>query len=339
MSDKDKDKKSIDDHIKEKELERFNAEIARIEEERKKLELERKELERKSHLHWYKKPLFIQAIIAGVVAVPLIWFYVKDVALPLSRRENIRLSKEIEERDQELVKKENHLNSMKVKHEIKEEEYLKNLKELKADYKKVESIRDGLAKKYESLSNENNGYKEKYALAMETLEKQKGEFEDKKLVISEAIEQGEYISDEKAELLFLNKDRRPQTYTVNDFEEKTINGENVVIDKATGLTWQQSGSGRYSNYEDAKTYIKKLNSDKHAGYNDWRLPTLKEAITLLEQEKKSNGMYIDPVFDKKQHWIWTSDKLSASVAWVVNFDYGYCYGYGFSDDYYVRAVR
>lgn len=90
-------------------------------------------------------------------------------------------------------------------------------------------------------------------------------------------------------------------------------------------------------YSDAQEYIKELNRQEFAGYSDWRLPTLEEAMSLMEREKK-NGLYIDPVFERKQEWIWTADKESASRAWVVSFDYGYCTHIDLYDRY-VRAVR
>ncbi len=339
MSNDNKNKKKIEDLIKEKELKKVDAEIARIEEERKKFKFERNELERKSNLHWYKRPLFIQAIIAGIVAVPLIWFYVKDVALPLSRRENIKLSKDIEERDQELIRKEKSFNAMKVEHERKEGVYIGKLKTLNDDYDKVESLLGELANKYESLSNESNGYKEKYAIAKEVLEKQKGEIEEKKLVISGAIERGKYISEEKAKLLYLDLDGLPQNYTNNQFEEVKANNGIVLIDHATNLMWEKSGSDKSMNYENAKKYIEKLNHGQYAGYKDWCLPTLKQAITLLEQEGDSVKLYIDPGFNKQQEMIWTSDKTNASRAWVVFFSYGHCYSNNFSYLAFVRAVR
>ncbi len=122
----------------------------------------------------------------------------------------------------------------------------------------------------------------------------------------------------------------------NDY--KLQNGGKIVFDRASSLMWQQSGSDEYMNYEKAKTYIKKLNSDKVAGYSDWRLPTIEEAMSLMEPTKKNSGLYIDQVFDKKQRWIWTSDLKGASVAWVVSFCDVYCSG---SSLYhvYVRAVR
>lgn len=115
-------------------------------------------------------------------------------------------------------------------------------------------------------------------------------------------------------------------------------GEKLVIDHATGLTWQQSGTPDYITDADAKNYIHELNKKGFAGYNDWRLPTLEEAMSLMEPSKKHGHLYIDPVFDKTQWWIWTADKTPAGVAWVVNF-----YDGGGYDDLYgndvARAVR
>jgi len=109
----------------------------------------------------------------------------------------------------------------------------------------------------------------------------------------------------------------------HEYELKAINGDKVIIDHTTGLMWQQAGSDR-GDYQKAQEYIKKLNRDKFAGFNDWRLPTLEEAMSLMEREKRGTGLYIDPVFDQEQWWIWCADKSSASVAWVVSFDYGHC---------------
>ena len=119
----------------------------------------------------------------------------------------------------------------------------------------------------------------------------------------------------------------------NDFEPRRL----VVIDRATGLMWQQSGTKDKVTYEDAKAYVAALNRNQFAGYSDWRLPTLEEAYSLVEPQKSSNELYVDPVFDATQRWIWTCDQPSASAAWLVNFLYGLCDDLGFYG--YVRAVR
>jgi hypothetical protein len=112
----------------------------------------------------------------------------------------------------------------------------------------------------------------------------------------------------------------------------------VVFDDATGLMWQQSGSQEYMNYSKAENYIRDLNNKRFAGFTDWRLPTLEEAMSLMEPEKHGE-LYLDAIFDHKQTWIWTADKFSASAAWVVNFYYGHCYHYDVYNYSYVRAVR
>ena len=127
----------------------------------------------------------------------------------------------------------------------------------------------------------------------------------------------------------------------NDFEIQ-LEGK-IVYDRASGLMWQQSGSDEYLYYEKAKKYVDRLNQDKYAGYSDWRLPTLEEAMSLTEPTQMNGDLYIDPKFDKQQQWIWTSDLFSASAAWGVYFGYwsdGNCGGYDFDcNDLYVRAVR
>lgn len=123
----------------------------------------------------------------------------------------------------------------------------------------------------------------------------------------------------------------------NKFELQQ-NGQ-VVFDHASGLMWQQSGSSEYMKYDKAKEYVAQLNREGFAGYRDWRLPTLEEAMSLMEPTKMNGDLYIDSVFDKNQRWIWTSDTYSASSAWVVYFYYGLCsYDY-FNGNDYVRAVR
>jgi tetratricopeptide (TPR) repeat protein len=113
------------------------------------------------------------------------------------------------------------------------------------------------------------------------------------------------------------------------------NDGNVVYDRCSGLLWQQSGT-EYMTYENAKVYIAKLNSDRFSGYRDWRLPTLEEAMSLMESTKIGD-LYIDPVFDATQRYIWTSDLEGVSRTWVVSFNDGVCGSY-FAGNGCVRAV-
>ena len=113
----------------------------------------------------------------------------------------------------------------------------------------------------------------------------------------------------------------------HDYEENIIDNDNIVIDHATGLMWHQSGSFKNISWKSAKRWVIKLNENGYAGFTDWRLPTLEEAVSLLEPSAKNGNQFIDPAFDKTQSSVWTCDSnisnssLSLDRAWSVNFNY------------------
>jgi hypothetical protein len=124
------------------------------------------------------------------------------------------------------------------------------------------------------------------------------------------------------------------------------NNIKVVIDQASSLMWQRSGSLKQLNYKKAKEWIEELNRKGYAGFYDWRLPTLEEAMSLMEAEpKKQEGKYnywyyVDPIFNKKQYIIWTSDLLKGQNQTLsVWFPFGCCTSQEFDNSNYVRAVR
>ena len=121
------------------------------------------------------------------------------------------------------------------------------------------------------------------------------------------------------------------------YEPKEISGDPVVIDNATGLMWEQSGAEEL-NYPDAKDHIVEMNKKGYAGFKDWRLPTLEEAMSLVEPTKQDNGLHISTHFDSKQLWIWTAD-FSPSCAWDVDFEIGVCTFGAMGFSFYVRAIR
>ncbi|MCP5002975.1 MAG: DUF1566 domain-containing protein [Planctomycetes bacterium] len=72
----------------------------------------------------------------------------------------------------------------------------------------------------------------------------------------------------------------------NKFEGHAIKGDKVVIDYATGLMFQQSGSSNEMSYGEAIDYVEKLNGESYAGFRDWRIPTVEELASLLEPGKR-----------------------------------------------------
>jgi len=129
--------------------------------------------------------------------------------------------------------------------------------------------------------------------------------------------------------------------TINhNYEPKSANGNNLVFDNVTGLMWHQSGSDNYIKWNKAKQWLKDLNSSGYAGYHDWRLPSLAEAVSLLESNRKNETLYIDTVFHNKQKRIWTGNKLTGSAsAWLVDFQVGTMRWLNIDEKCYVRPVR
>ncbi|MGE0085881.1 MAG: TIR domain-containing protein [Desulfococcaceae bacterium] len=146
------------------------------------------------------------------------------------------------------------------------------------------------------------------------------------------------VSEKKFKKVFgLSENRSPLQYIQNEYMD---NGDGTVTDAATGLMWQKSGSADGIIYEKVEEYIRKLNQEKFAGYNDWHLPTIPELISLLEPDEKNGDLYIDPVFDKTQIWCWSSDKERCGCGWHADFNYGNVNEALFPNvDYYVRGVR
>ena len=120
---------------------------------------------------------------------------------------------------------------------------------------------------------------------------------------------------------------------------KVINDDKVVIDHATGLMWHQNGSDNYMKRNAAKQWVRGLNSRGHAGYSDWRLPTVEEVASLLEPSEKDGGLYIDPIFSNRQEWIWSGDEYGSEGAWGVYFSSGLVFWVNFASEFSVRSVR
>jgi eukaryotic-like serine/threonine-protein kinase len=113
-----------------------------------------------------------------------------------------------------------------------------------------------------------------------------------------------------SQILFgLNSENKPYVYINNEYED---NGDGTITDHATGLMWQQSGSGDYNTYKSAISYVKSLNRARFAGYSDWRTPTMEELLSLLEENNQGNYHYIDDIFEPAQK-IWSADKVSSEI--------------------------
>ena len=99
----------------------------------------------------------------------------------------------------------------------------------------------------------------------------------------------------------------------------------IIVDRTTGLTWKISGSKKVMTYNDASEYIKSYNACKpFSGYDKWRMPTLEEAMSLLEPFQSANNLFIDNCLRTNRLIIWTCDQTRNGNQLFVNFSLG-CY--------------
>ncbi|HXB21293.1 MAG TPA: DUF1566 domain-containing protein, partial [Candidatus Solibacter sp.] len=70
--------------------------------------------------------------------------------------------------------------------------------------------------------------------------------------------------------------------TPHRYDVQVLRSAPVVVDSTTGLMWQRDGSGpQLMDRQEAKAYARSLNARKFGGFDDWRLPTLEEAMSLI----------------------------------------------------------
>jgi hypothetical protein len=85
-------------------------------------------------------------------------------------------------------------------------------------------------------------------------------------------------------------------YGKNDFRD---NGNGTIADNATGLMWPKADSGSGMNWEAALAWVQQKNAQKYLGYDDWRLPNVKELQSIVDYTRSpdtTKSAAIDPLF-------------------------------------------
>lgn len=98
----------------------------------------------------------------------------------------------------------------------------------------------------------------------------------------------------------------------------------TVIDEKTGVIWQRGGLDLVS-HSKMKQTIANLNREGFAGFDDWRMPTLEEALSLMEPMPNARGLYLHPCFSKLQPFIFTATRRTPTGFWFVNYQQGKVY--------------
>jgi hypothetical protein len=105
------------------------------------------------------------------------------------------------------------------------------------------------------------------------------------------------------------------------FENYLVNNQDglTVSDLKTGLMWQLEGCTITSIKSMTNKYIAGLNRQRFGGYNDWRLPTIPEALSLLEPQANEKGLFMHPCFSREQPYIFLADRRRPGGYWFVDF--------------------
>ena len=113
----------------------------------------------------------------------------------------------------------------------------------------------------------------------------------------------------------------------------------TVYDPATKLIWQDNSEAKSTktDWERAKRYCRNLS---HAGYSDWRLPSIKELETIVDYSRYPDAYKKSfKNFTASNYWSSSPDLSHCSSAWSVYFEYGNSFSYYKSSKYFVRCAR
>ena len=112
--------------------------------------------------------------------------------------------------------------------------------------------------------------------------------------------------------------------SAQQFKFKAMDGE-TLTDKRTGLVWlRDAGISGKMKWKDAFTFCDNL---KAAGYDDWRLPTKAEFMTIVEDYPELESWI--PLMEKdgfsnvqKEYWTATEAFENSPRAWGVDMRMG-----------------
>jgi len=141
------------------------------------------------------------------------------------------------------------------------------------------------------------------------------------------------------------------SYTINPLSYSD-NGNGTVTDNNTGLMWQKEDDGNdYNWYKASGTYEATYNPTSQdvcgtlnlGDHSDWRLPTNKELMTIVDYSILYPGPTIDTTYfsntKSADYWLSTTYACGPDDAWSVPFYYGFVWNSYKYSNFYVRCVR
>lgn len=126
--------------------------------------------------------------------------------------------------------------------------------------------------------------------------------------------------------------------------ERFIFSDLTAEDKKTGLVWTRDANiaGREMNWNEANDFITQLNKQRYAGYNDWRLPNVKEFSSLIDYSQYDPALPSGHPFTNVQaynYWSSSTYAYNTTNAWNVGMGVGNVNGSFKTGTDYVWPVR
>lgn len=134
----------------------------------------------------------------------------------------------------------------------------------------------------------------------------------------------------------------------NRWIAKTISGDDIVLDRATGLMWPQNfnlAGGAFGNAFPWNAQIDYCNNLIFAGFDDWRMPNLLELQSICDYNIVFGSFWYNPPFigfmieEEEAYWTSTSVPWDTTEAFIL-YNNRYLLSINKSDnDHFVVAVR
>jgi hypothetical protein len=98
----------------------------------------------------------------------------------------------------------------------------------------------------------------------------------------------------------------------------------TVTDKVTGIMWQRGGCD-INSIRKIQSYVKKMNDSSFAGYDNWRLPSMEEALSLMEAKQNDKGLHLHKCFSAEQPFIFLAGRRDPGGYWFCDYKQGTIY--------------
>ena len=134
-----------------------------------------------------------------------------------------------------------------------------------------------------------------------------------------------------------------------------MNSDGTVVDRNTGLMWMRcavgqtwdatqktcTGTAAAFTWKAALAEVQTVNGTGYAGYQDWRLPNLRELTSLVRYACPDPAINLNAFPATPSMVFWTSTPVASSygLGWGVDFKTGQAYFNAYTKIFPIRLVR